>query len=238
MFFWQGVIRIEPTIIRKGLPTIGRFKGTPERNRQNEHRINGDIRVPNVRVIGPEGENFGVMTSRDAVFKAQQLGLDLVEISPTAVPPVCKIVDYGKFRFQEAKKKAEAKRNQTVVEVKEMVFRPGTEDHDYQIKLRKIKEFLADGNKAKINLRFRGRETTHQEIGTAMLDRLVKDTADVAKVDFRSGLEGRFMTLVLSPDKKSSKKVEETSAPAAKADGPMAETLATALEAKAAKAAK
>lgn len=200
---------MQQTFTRKGLFHIGRFRGTPDRNRQNDHRINGDIRVPSVRVIGPEGENFGVMTSRDAVFKAQQLGLDLVEISPTATPPVCKIVDYGKFRFQESKRKAEAKRNQTVVEVKEMVFRPGTEDHDYQIKLRKIKEFLADGNKAKINLRFRGRETTHQEIGTAMLDRLVADTADVAKVDFRSGLEGRFMTLVLSPDKKGKKAVAE-----------------------------
>lgn len=148
------------------------------------------------------------MTSRDAVLRAQQLGLDLIEISPNAAPPVCKITDYGKFRFQEAKKKAEAKRHQHIVEVKEMVFRPGTEEHDYQIKLRKIKEFLADGNKAKINLRFRGRETSHQEIGQAMLDKIVKDTADCAKVDFRSGLEGRFMTLVLSPDKKGKKATE------------------------------
>ena len=190
-------------------------------------------------MIGPEGENFGVMTARDAVFKAQQLGLDLIEISPTAVPPVCKISDYGKFRFQEAKKKAEAKRNQTVVEVKEMVFRPGTEDHDYQIKLRKVKEFLADGNKAKINLRFRGRETTHQEIGQAMLDRLVKDTADVAKVDFRSGLEGRFMTLVLSPDKKGAKKVEEVAVKAtestAEANEAMAKSFANAIASKAEK---
>ena len=184
---------------------IGRFKGTPDRNRQNEHRINGEIRVPTVRVIGPEGENFGVMSSRDAVFKAQQLGFDLVEISPQAIPPVCKILDYGKFRFQEAKRKAEAKKNQHIVEVKEMVFRPSTETHDYQIKLRKIKEFLDEGNKAKINLRFRGRETTHLEIGHAMIDRIIADTADVAKVDFRSGLEGRFLTLVLSPEKKSKK---------------------------------
>lgn len=160
-----------------------------------------------MRVIGPEGENFGVMTSRDAYFKAQSLGLDLVEISGNVSPPICKILDYGKFRFQEAKRKAEAKRNQTVMEVKEMVFRPGTEENDYQVKLRKIKEFLADGNKAKINLRFRGRETTHQELGTQMLDRIVADTADVSKVDFRSGLEGRFMTLVLSPEKKTKPKV-------------------------------
>ncbi len=168
-----------------------------------------------MRVIGPEGENFGVMSSRDALFRAQGLGLDLVEISPTAVPPICKILDYGKFRFQEAKKKSEAKRNQTVMDVKEMVFRPGTEENDYQVKLRKIREFIAEGNKAKINLRFRGRETTHQEQGLQMLDRIAADTADVAKVDFRSGLEGRFMTLVLSPEKKSGKKA---ATPEAKAE--------------------
>ena len=167
--------------------------------------------MPNVRVIGPEGENFGIMTSRDAYFKAQSLGLDLVEISPNAMPPVCKILDYGKFRFQEAKRKAEAKKNQHVVEVKEMVFRPRTEENDYQIKLRKIREFLAEGNKAKINLRFRGREVTHQEHGAIMLDRLTADTADVARVEFRSGLEGRFMSLILAPTGKAApKKVEKT----------------------------
>jgi translation initiation factor IF-3 len=177
----------------------------PERNRQNEHRINQDIRVPNVRVIGPEGENFGIMTSRDAYFRAQSLGLDLVEISPNVVPPVCKILDYGKFRFQEQKRKAEARKNQHVVEVKEMSIRPGTEEHDYQIKLKKIREFLAEGNKAKVNLRFRGREVTHKELGEQMIDRLIADTADVARVDFKSKLEGRFMNLILSPDKKHAK---------------------------------
>lgn len=185
--------------------TIGRFRGTPERNRQNEHRINLDIRVPNVRVIGPEGENLGIMTTRDAVAKAQQLGLDLVEISPNVSPPICKILDYGKFRFQEQKRKAEAKKNQHIVEVKEMSIRPGTEENDYQIKLKKIREFLADSNKAKVNLRFRGREVTHSDLGSQMIDRLIADTADIAKVDFRSGLEGRFMNLVLSPDKKAKK---------------------------------
>ena len=191
---------------------IGRFKGTPDRNRQYEHRINGDIRVPNVRVIGPEGENFGVMTSRDAYFKAQSLGLDLVEISPNASPPVCKILDYGKFRFQEAKKKAEAKKNQHIVEVKEMAIRPRTDENDYQIKLRKIREFIADGNKAKINLRFRGREVTHMEIGGAVLDRLIQDTADIARVEFRSGLEGRFMNLILAPSGKNAPKKADDAA--------------------------
>lgn len=140
------------------------------------------------------------MQTRDALLKAQEFGLDLVEIAATSVPPVCKILDYGKFRFQEQKRKKEAKKNQQVQEIKEVVFRPGTEDNDYQVKLRKIKEFLADGNKAKINLRFRGREVTHMEIGQEMLTRLVADTADVAKVDFRSEkVEGRFLVLILSP---------------------------------------
>lgn len=161
--------------------------------------------MPNVRVIGPEGENLGIMTTRDAVAKAQQLGFDLVEISPNVSPPICKILDYGKFRFQEQKRKSEAKKNQHIVEVKEMSIRPGTEENDYQIKLKKIREFLTDGNKAKVNLRFRGREVTHSDLGTQMIDRLVADTADIAKVDFRSGLEGRFMNLVLSPDKKAKK---------------------------------
>lgn len=163
------------------------------------------IRVPQVRVIGPEGENFGLMATRDATFKAKELGLDLVEISPTASPPVCKMVDYGKFRFQEQKRKKEAKKNQHIQEIKELVFRPSTEENDYQIKLRKIREFLEEGDKAKVNLRFRGREVTHLEIGQKIIDRLIADTQDVAKVDFRSGLEGRFLVLVLSPDKKGKK---------------------------------
>lgn len=159
------------------------------------------------------------MTSRDAYLKAQQLGLDLVEISPNTMPPVCKILDYGKFRFQEAKRKAEAKKHQHIVEVKEMAIRPRTDENDYQIKLRKIKEFLAEGNKAKINLRFRGREVAHSDSGTQMLDRLVADTADIARVEFRSGLEGRFMNLILAPEKKKAsgeKAAAPTEAPAEK----------------------
>ncbi len=170
------------------------------------------IRVPQVRVVGPEGESFGIMNTRDAQFKAREFELDLVEISPTASPPVCKILDYGKFRFQEQKRKREAKKNQIVQEIKELVFRPGTEENDYQVKIRKIREFLAEGNKAKINLRFKGREVTHMEIGQEMISRIVADTADVAKVDFRSDrVEGRFLVLILSPGK-GGKKVEAPSA--------------------------
>ena len=126
---------------------------------------------------------------------------------------MCKILDYGKFRFQEQKRKRETKKNQVIQEIKELVFRPGTEENDYQVKLRKIKEFLAEGNKAKINLRFKGREVTHMDIGQEMLTRLVNDTADFAKVDFRSTkVEGRFLVLILSPGGKGAKKAD---APAA-----------------------
>ncbi|MFZ2586588.1 MAG: translation initiation factor IF-3 [Alphaproteobacteria bacterium] len=195
---------------------MGRFRGKPDRNWQYEHRINEMIRIPQIRVVGPEGENFGIMATRDALFKAREFELDLVEISPNASPPVCKILDYGKFRFQEQKRKREAKKNQIIQETKELVFRPGTEENDYQVKLRKIKEFLAEGNKAKINLRFKGREVTHMEIGQEMLTRLVNDTADVAKVDFRSAkVEGRFLVLILSPGGKGGNAPKKPETPTA-----------------------
>lgn len=141
--------------------------------------------------------------------RAEDAGLDLVEVSPNAEPPVCKILDYGKFKFQEQKKASEAKKKQQVVTVKEMAIRPRTEEHDYQIKLRKIRSFLEDGNKAKINLRFRGREVTHSDFGKQMLDRIVEDTKDLARVENRSGLEGRFMNLILAPDKAAQKAAKQ-----------------------------
>lgn len=131
--------------------------------------------------------------------RAREAELDLVEVSPNATPPVCKILDYGKFRFQEQKKAAEAKKKQHVVTVKELSFRPRIEDHDYQIKLKKARAFLEEGNKVKINLRFRGREVAYTDAASEIFDRLVEDVSDIGKVDFRSGLEGRFMNMVLSP---------------------------------------
>lgn len=130
------------------------------------------------------------------------MNLDLVEVSPNASPPVCKILDYGKFKFQEQKRASEAKKKQQVVTVKELPVRPRTEEHDYQIKLRKAREFLEAGHKVKFNLRFKGREVSHHDIGKAMLDRIREDLSPITRVDFQSGLEGRFMSLIVSPDKK------------------------------------
>ncbi len=170
-----------------------------------------------VRVIGADGEQIGVISTDDALRRAEAADLDLVEVSPNAEPPVCKILDYGKFKFQEQKRASEARKKQQVVTVKEMAIRPRTEEHDYQIKLRKIRGFLEDGNKAKINLRFKGREVTHSDIGKEMLDRLQADTADISRVENRSGLEGRFMNMVLAPDKSAKKKAEAEAARAAAA---------------------
>lgn len=155
-----------------------------------------------MRVVDQDGEQVGVLSLADALRKAQDARLDLVEISPNAVPPVCKITDYGKLKFQEQKKAAEAKKNQAKTTVKELPMRPRTDVNDYEIKLKKAREFLTEGHKVKFNLRFRGREVTHKEIGQEMLDRIIADLDNMSKVEFRSDLEGRFMSLILGPDKK------------------------------------
>lgn len=176
-----------------------------------------------LRVIGADGEQIGVLSLREALSYANEAGLDLIEISPKATPPVCKIADYGKFKFQEQKKAAEAKKKQVTVTVKEISLRPRIEDHDFNIKMRKAREFIADSNKVKVSLRFRGREVTHQNIGIDLLNRVEETLSDVAKVDFKSGLEGRFMTMILSPGAAKKPKVKEP-APAPKAAAAPAET--------------
>jgi len=158
--------------------------------------------APEVRVSGPENEAMGVMSLAEALRMAGEMDVDLVEIAATAVPPVCRLVDYGKFKYQEQKKAAEAKSKQKVIEVKEIKFRPGTDDGDYNIKLRNIKRFLEEGDKCKITLRFRGREITHQEIGMAMLDRMRADLADLIVVEQFPKLEGRQMIMMIAPGKK------------------------------------
>ena len=154
-------------------------------------------------MIGVDGEQIGVVKIGDALAKGEELDVDLVEIAPTAVPPVCRLMDYGKFKYQEQKKAHEAKLKQKVIQVKEVKFRPGTDDGDYTIKLRNISRFLEDGDKAKITLRFRGREMAHQEIGMRMLERLKGDLAELAQVEQMPKLEGRQMIMVLAPKKKS-----------------------------------
>ncbi len=157
---------------------------------------------PEVRLSGPENEPLGVVSLMDALRMAGEHDVDLVEISPTANPPVCRLMDYGKFKYQEQKKAAEAKSKQTVIEIKEIKFRPGTDDGDYNIKMRNIKRFLADGDKCKITLRYRGREITHQEIGMALLNRIRAELADTIIVEQFPKLEGRQMIMMIAPGKK------------------------------------
>ncbi len=158
--------------------------------------------APEVRLTGPENEPLGVVSLMEALRQAGELDVDLVEISATANPPVCRLMDYGKFKYQEQKKAAEAKSKQTVIEIKEIKFRPGTDDGDYNIKMRNIRRFLAEGDKCKITLRFRGREITHQELGMALLNRIRTELADSILVEQFPKLEGRQMIMMIAPGKK------------------------------------
>ncbi len=163
-------------------------------------RANRDIRgVREVQLIDDTGQNRGVMPFFDALKVAEEAGLDLVEISPNATPPVCKILDYGKFRFLEQKKAAEARKKQKTVEVKEIKLRPGIDDHDYEVKMKAMKGFFEEGNKVKITLRFRGREMAHQSLGLKVLDRVKADVGDIAKVEMEPNFEGRQVVMVLAP---------------------------------------
>ncbi|RYV01314.1 translation initiation factor IF-3 [Shewanella sp. OPT22] len=167
------------------------------------NRINDEITgVSEVRLNGAEGEQHGIMTIRDAQSKADEAGLDLVEISPNAEPPVCRIMDYGKFLFDKAKAQKEQKKKQKQVQVKEVKFRPGTDENDYQVKLRNLNRFLSDGDKAKVTLRFRGREMAHQSIGMALLNRIKADLEEIAVVESFPKMEGRQAVMVLAPKKK------------------------------------
>ena len=153
-------------------------------------------------MVGEDGEQLGIVSIRHALALAEEAGVDLVEIAPTAVPPVCKIMDIGKFKYQEAKRQHEAKLKQKQVVVKEVKFRPGTDENDYQIKLRNVIKFLSEGDKAKITLRFRGREMAHQEIGMRQIERIKTDIQDVAVVEQMPKMEGRQMVMILTPNKK------------------------------------
>ncbi|MCA3640463.1 MAG: translation initiation factor IF-3 [Methylobacterium sp.] len=162
-------------------------------------RINRDIRVREVQVIDADGSNKGVLNVFDAIQIAEEQGLDLVEVAPNATPPVCKIMDYGRFRFQEQKKAAEARKKQKVIEIKEIKLRPAIDDHDYGVKMKAMKGFFDEGNKVKITLRFRGREMAHQDIGMKVLDRVKQDIVDIAKVEQEPSFEGRQVVMVLAP---------------------------------------
>ncbi|WP_374384662.1 translation initiation factor IF-3 [Dongia sp.] len=162
-------------------------------------RVNHQISVREVRLVKEDGEMLGVVSTRDALNMAADAGLDLVEISPTAVPPVCKILDYGKFKYEAQKRKNEAKKKQKVIEVKEIKMRPGIEEHDYDVKMRAIKSFLEEGDKVKVTMRFRGREMMHQELGMKVLDKVRTELDELIKVESYPKLEGRQMIMTIAP---------------------------------------
>ncbi|BDV35104.1 MULTISPECIES: translation initiation factor IF-3 [Methylocystis] len=162
-------------------------------------RTNREIRAREVQLIDSEGKNHGVVQLLDALGMAEQAGLDLVEIAPNSTPPVCKILDYGRFRFAEQKKAAEARKKQKVVEVKEIKLRPGIDEHDYDVKMKAVQRFFEEGDKVKVTLRFRGREIAHQDIGYRLLTRVKAETAQIAKVELEPSMEGRQMVMVLAP---------------------------------------
>ena len=162
-------------------------------------RINHEIRIPQIQLIDAEGTNHGVISTSEAIAMAEAAGLDLVEIAPTSVPPVCKILDFGRFKYQSQKKAAEARKKQKTVEVKEIKMRPNIDTHDYEVKMRAILRFFEDGDKVKVTLRFRGREMAHQDLGMKLLERVRDELTEQAKVEAEPKLEGRQMIMVLAP---------------------------------------
>lgn len=162
-------------------------------------RVNEDIRAPQIRLIDQDGEMIGVMSARDALARAYEVGMDLLEISPNAEPPVCKITDFGKFKYEQQKKANEARKRQKVVEIKEIKVRPNIDDHDYEVKMRQMKGFIEEGDKVKVTLRFRGREMAHQDLGAKVLERIRNEMAEAVKVESMPRLENRQMIMVLAP---------------------------------------
>lgn len=186
--------------------------------RQPQVRVNYRIRVPEVRVIAADGTQLGIMTSQDAIRMAQEQTLDLVEVNPKADPPVCKIMDFGKYKYEEKKRANEARKKQNVVEIKEVKVRPKTDEHDLDTKIRHIRRFLEEGNKAKITVRFRGREITHPEKGREVLDDIIKALEGLINIEGNPALEGKAMTMLIAPKPNTVKRKEP--APGAPAEPP------------------
>ena len=161
--------------------------------------MNGSIRAHQVRCIDPDGVQLGVLDTREAILKAEEFGLDLVEVQPNVDPPVCKILDYGKYKYEAQKRANEARKKQKIIEVKEIKLRPNIDEHDYQVKMRNVVKFLSGGDKVKVTLRFRGREMAHQELGANVLTRVREETEEIAKIEAMPKMEGRQMVMVLAP---------------------------------------
>ncbi|WP_374763215.1 translation initiation factor IF-3 [Yunchengibacter salinarum] len=180
--------------MRKGRK--GKFAAPPK---QEGPRVNGQIRIPEVRLIDADGENVGVVAVDRAIEMAQESGLDLVEVSPGAKPPVCKILDFGKYKYELQKKANIAKKKQKTQEVKEIKMRPGIDKHDYDTKMKKVDQFIENGDKVKLTIRFRGREMAHQELGMGVMNKVVEDMKERVKVEARPKMEGRQMIMVMAP---------------------------------------
>ncbi|MBO5442329.1 MAG: translation initiation factor IF-3 [Alphaproteobacteria bacterium] len=164
-------------------------------------RINEDIRVKEVRLIDENGENRGIVSIREALQIADEAGLDLIEISPQATPPVCKVLDYGKYKYEVQKRKNEAKKNQKVVEIKELKLRPMIDTHDYEVKIKQAKKFLSQGNKVKFTMRYKGREMNANDMGKEVLNNILEDLEGLIKIDSEPKMEGRQMMMIVSPEK-------------------------------------
>lgn len=175
-------------------------------------RVNRQIRAPKVRVIGPQGDQVGILQTREALAMAQDAGLDLVEIAPNAEPPVCKIIDYGKFRYDQTKREKESKKSQHQVKVKEIKLKPNIDEHDFQTKLKKAQEFLEKGNKVKVTCWFRGREMAYPQLGKRVVDRMVEELQEFAHVEAPAKMMGRSMICVLAPQASKGKKKEKSDA--------------------------
>lgn len=191
VFLWRGYLSVRAFLF--GM----KWRCFPISNAT--HQINEEIRDKEIRLISAEGEQLGIMSAKEALALAEEQELDLVKISPTAVPPVCKLMDYGKFKFEQTKREKEAKKNQHVVEIKEIRMSPGIDVGDFNVKLRNAQKFLADGNRVKVTVRFRGREMAHTDIGKNLLVKFAEDCAEIASMDKNPKLEGRNMSMFLAP---------------------------------------
>ncbi|WP_435988794.1 MULTISPECIES: translation initiation factor IF-3 [Sulfitobacter] len=179
--------------------TIARRPHNAPPQRDTGPRVNDKIRSNEIRLIGADGENVGVVTPQRAMEMADEAGLDLVEISPNANPPVCKIMDFGKFKYEQQKRESEARKKQKIIEIKEVKFRPNTDTNDYDVKMRNVFKFLEGGDKVKVTLRFRGREMAHQNLGRELLERVAADTKEIGRVENFPKMEGRQMVMVIGP---------------------------------------
>ena len=190
-----------PVNDQKDAKTIARRPHNAPPTRDTGPRVNDRIRAPEIRLIGAEGENIGLISPEKALVLAEAAGLDLVEISPNATPPVAKIMDFGKYKYETQKKESEARKKQKIIEIKEIKFRPNTDTHDYEVKMRSVTKFLEGGDKVKITLRFRGREMAHADLGRKLLERVADDVTELGKIEAMPRLEGRQMVMMINPVK-------------------------------------